>query len=372
MDVLIDVRLLSRGGNSGVEEYTRGLLGELFKQGKSDSFTLFYNGLHKVDLGSQLPLAGQDNIRVLDLKIPNKIFDLSSGFFKFPAINRLAKTDLVFSPHFNALAPGRVPRVITIPDLSFIHHPQFFSLRQKFWHWLQNIKRQAREADKIITVSEFTKSDIVNLLGVVPEKVSVIYPGISSEFRPSHESQATSFDKPYLLYLGTIEPRKNVNLLIRAFNVLKRELRFADWQLVIAGRLGWLYDQTLKEAKHSPFAADIIFRGGVASRERVSLYNQAKAFIYPSFFEGFGFPPLEAQASGCPVIVSDRTSLPEVLGDSALYVNPWKVEELATAIWELAADTGLRAKLVTAGLENAKKFDWQNSARQTLKIFHSL
>lgn len=369
MQIFIDARLLSRGGNSGVEEYTRGLLGELFRQGKGDFFTLFYNGLRKVDLKTQLPIAGQDNVRVLDLKIPNKLFDFSSGFLKFPPVSRLANADLVFSPHFNVLAAGRTPRVITIPDLSFIHHPQFFSLRQRFWHWLQGIRRQARDADKIITVSEFTKSDIVNLLSVAPEKVSVIYPGISKIFIPSHSASAT---RPYILYLGTVEPRKNVNLLIRAFNVLKREPQFTDWQLVIAGRLGWLYDQVLKEAKNSPFSGDIIFRGAVTSQDRVSLYNQAKVFVYPSFFEGFGFPPLEAQASGCPVIVSDRTSLPEVLGKTALYINPWKVEELAAAVRRLAEDTGLRRDLIVAGIENSKKFDWQKSAEQTLKIFNEI
>ncbi len=368
MQILIDARLLSRGGNSGVEEYTRGLLGELFRQGKTDFFALFYNGLHKVDLKTQLPIAGRDNVKVLDLNIPNKLFDLSSRFLSFPALDRLAKTDLIFSPHFNLLASGGSPRVLTIPDLSFLHHPQFFSLKHRFWHWLQNIHRQAHTADKIVAVSEFTKSDIVNLLDVAPEKVSVIYPGISKIFSPSNPSSAA---RPYILYLGTIEPRKNVNLLIRAFNILKQEPMFQDWQLVIAGRLGWLYDQVLQEAKSSPFSGDIIFRGGVASQERVSLYNLAKVFVYPSFFEGFGFPPLEAQASGCPVIVSDRTSLPEVLGKTALYINPWKTEELAEAVRRLANDSGLRDQLVAAGIENAKKFDWQNSAAQTLKLFHA-
>ncbi|MDO8467122.1 MAG: glycosyltransferase family 1 protein [bacterium] len=368
MQILVDARLLSRGGNSGVEEYTRGLLSELFQQGQSDTFTLFYNGLNKVALESQLPIAGRSNVRVLDLKIPNKIFDFSSRFLNRPFINRLSKADLIFSPHFNNLAWQGVPRIVTIPDLSFIHHPQFFSWRHRFWNWLQNVKRQAQLSDKIVTVSEFTKSDIVDLLGVAPEKVSVIYPGISKIFRPMTESRP---GRPYILYLGTIEPRKNIALLIRAFNVLKQEPHFKDWQLIIAGRLGWLYDQVLREAKNSPFSEDIIFRGAVESQERVSLYNLARVFVYPSFFEGFGFPPLEAQAVGCPVIVSDRTSLPEVLGATALYVNPWKVMDLVDSIKRLDQDDSLRSKMITGGIENSGKFDWKNSAEQTLKLFHA-
>ncbi len=376
MNVLVDVRLLSKGGNSGVEEYTRGLLGELFAQDQADSFTLFYNGLRKADLRSQLPLIGRDNVRVLDMKIPNKLFDASSRFLHFPPINRLTSPDLIFSPHFNLLAWRSTRRIITIPDLSFLHYPRFFSLRQRFWHWLQNIQKQAKAADKVITVSEFTKSDIVDLFGIAPEKVSVIYPGISKIFTPERSAvpgRPSAIDlraRPYILYLGTIEPRKNIDLLIRAFNIIKADPGFRDWQLVIAGRLGWLYGQVLKEAKNSPYAADIIFRGGVESGERVSLYNSAKVFVYPSFFEGFGFPPLEAQASGCPVIVSDRTSLPEVLGDSALYVDPWKAGDLADQIRRLSGDERLSAELVARGVANAGRFDWKDSAAATIKLFH--
>lgn len=368
MKILVDVRLLSRGGNSGVEEYTRGLLGEIFAQDRTDIFTLFYNGLRKVNLHSQLPGIDGKNVNVLDWHIPNKLFDAFSRFLHFPPINQLTSTDLIFSPHFNFLAWRGASRIITIPDLSFLHHPHFFSRKQRMWHWLQNIKKQAQDSDKIITVSEFTKSDIVNIFGIEPEKVSVIYPGISKMF--SSPVKPAPPARPYILYLGTIEPRKNINLLIRAFNIVKTHPDFRDWQLVIAGRLGWLYDEVLKEAKTSPYAADIIFRGAVESGERVSLYNSAKAFVYPSFFEGFGFPPLEAQAAGCPVVVANRTSLPEVLGDSALYTDPWKAEELASQIRRISGDDRLRSDLISRGKMNAGRFDWKDSAAATIKLFH--
>lgn len=378
MQILVDVRLLCRGGTSGIEEYTRNLLGALLDCDSDNNYLLFYNGLRKKPINLE-PRGSDLETRVLNWKIPNKLFDLSTRFLGFPAIDRFIKTDIVFSPHFNILKTADAPRVITFHDLSFVHHPQFFSRRQRFWHWLQNVKQQVREADRIIAVSEFTKSDLVNLLGAPPEKITVIYSGISEKFgkiatptnSDASELVARNDGKPYILYLGTLEPRKNVPAIIRAFNILKQDPFFRDWQLVLAGRPGWLYKDVIKEADCSPYRNDIIFKGAVRPDERVSLYNLAEVFVYPSFFEGFGFPPLEAQACGCPVVASDRTSLPEVLGESALLVNPWRAEELTAAIKKIVADSGQRDRLVKSGFANAARFDWQKTAKETLKIFKS-
>src|SRR3989344_8002101 len=334
MQILADIRLLGRGGVSGIEEYTRNLLTSLLTADKSNSYTLFYNGLRSKPLNFQT--------KIINWRIPNKLFDMSARFLGWPAIDKIVKTDLVFSPHFNVLKTAKAPRIVTFHDLSFLHHPYFFSRRQRFWHWLQGIKEQARRADKIIAVSEFTKSDLVNLLGVPTEKIQVIYSGISEEFRKTpiphtlNPCLPAGRARPYILYLGTLEPRKNVTAIIRAFNILKTDPSFRDWQLVIAGRPGWLFKNILKEAKLSVWSDDIVFKGAVSGDERVLLYNLARGFVFPSFFEGFGFPPLEAQACGCPTVVADRTSLPEILADSALLVNPWKVEDLAGAIKKAA------------------------------------
>ncbi len=370
MRILADIRLLSRGGVSGIEEYTRNLLTSLLALDKENRYTLFYNGLRKLPLASQLPAVGYQNIAVIDRRIPNKIFDFSVKFLNFPAVDRFMEADVVFSPHFNILKTAK-PRVITFHDLSFLHHPYFFSRRQKFWHWMQDVRRQAAEAAKIIAVSEFTKSDLVNLLGVPSEKVEVIYSGISPEFK--HLTRPMLHDaRPYILYLGTLEPRKNVAAIIRAFNVIKTYPEFSDWQLVLAGRPGWLYENINREVKASPYGADIVFAGSVKTEDRVLLYNLAKVFVYPSFFEGFGFPPLEAQACGCPVVASDRTSLPETLGESALLVNPWKIEELAEAIREAALNQKTRAHLIEAGAKNVARFNWAKAAGETLKVLQKL
>ena len=352
MQILADIRLLGRGGASGIEEYTKNLLRALLAADQKNTYTLFYNGFKKFSISNfQFPRLFEDEARsdghrsgnfqtkVIDWRRPNKIFDFSARFLNFPKIDRFIKTDLVFSPHFNVLKTAKAPRVITFHDLSFLHHPYFFSQKQRFWHWLQGIKEQARAADKIIAVSEFTKQDLVDFFQILPEKISVIYSGIADEFQKLRSCDDLRIaGRPFILYLGTLEPRKNVTAIIRAFNILKADPNFRDWQLVIAGRPGWLFKNILKEAGLSAWRDDIIFKGAVSGDERVLLYNLARVFVYPSFFEGFGFPPLEAQACGCPTVAADRTSLPEILRDSALLVNPWKVEDLAGAIKTAATD----------------------------------
>ncbi len=363
MRILADVRLLSRGGVSGIEEYTRNIIRSLLAGDSSNSYRLFYSGLRK----QPLDLTGAE---VVDWRIPNKLLDVSARLFNFPSIGERLGADLIFSPHFNLLASGRTPRVVTFHDLSFLHHPYFFSGKQRFWHWLQNVRKQTASAAKIIAVSDFTKSDLIGLLGVPEEKVEVVYSGLSPEFRvldKKHIAEA----RPFFLSLGTLEPRKNVPAIIRAFNLIKKDPVFSDWQLVIAGKQGWIHRSIDREAAASPFRSDIVFTGMVKPEERVLLYNLAKVFVYPSFFEGFGFPPLEAQASGCPVVASDRASLPEVLGKSALLVNPWKVEDLAGAMKEAALNASLREKLVAGGLKNAAGFTWENAAKKTIEVFNN-
>ncbi|TSC89878.1 MAG: group 1 glycosyl transferase [Parcubacteria group bacterium Gr01-1014_3] len=372
MKTLVDVRLLSRGGTSGIEEYTRNLLGAILRLDQENDYTLFYNALRKEPLNLAEPIAKYPNLKIVDWKVPNKILDFSSRTLGWPAIDKLIPADVVFSPHFNILKSAEAPRVITFHDLSFLHHPEFFSFKQRFWHWLQDYQRQAKSASKIIAVSEFTKSDLVNLLGIPDERIEVVYSGIDPGFQRLPKERLEIFQRErdlyyqFILYLGTIEPRKNVAAIIRAFNILKKRPGYSDFRLVLAGKLGWLYQDVLREIRNSPFKKDIVLWGPVRSGERVLLYNLARAFVYPSFFEGFGFQPLEAQASGCPVVVSDRTSLPEVVGESALKVNPWNLDEIAGAIDQAVG--GSRERLIGLGLENIKRFSWEKSAQKTLDI----
>ncbi len=376
MNILIDIRLLGRGGLSGIEEYTRQVVNNLLEAGGENKYFLFYNGLRKKNLPEEW--LNRENTEIIDWKIPNRLLDACSRFLAMPAIDRVVKTDVVFSPHFNILKTAQAPHIITFHDLSFIHHPYFFRARDKFWNWLQNYKKQAAGAH-IIADSEFTKRDLISTLGLRAEKITVVYPGIEANLRRLSANDAGlqifrlkyGLTKPYILYLGTLEPRKNVTAAILAFNLVKKEPKFKDLKLVLAGRPGWLYKDILKTIAVSPYKADIVRLGPVENSEKVFLYNGASVFIYPSFFEGFGFPPLEAQACGVPVVISDRTSFAETIGESGIRVNPWRVNELAQAIDSLIKNSETKEKFRLRGDKNAARFSWKNTALELLRIFET-
>jgi glycosyltransferase involved in cell wall biosynthesis len=173
--------------------------------------------------------------------------------------------------------------------------------------------------------------------------------------------------RPFILFVGTLEPRKNIAGAVRAFNILKQRPVYHDLEFVIAGRLGWLYDEVLKEVRASPYRRSIRLWGEATRQDLVMLYNSADVFCYPSFFEGFGFPPLEAQACGTPVVASTGGSLPEVLGESALLADPARHEDIAEALHTVLSNEGEAARLRAAGFENVGRFSWERSGRETLE-----
>ncbi|MDD4761913.1 MAG: glycosyltransferase family 1 protein [Candidatus Pacebacteria bacterium] len=379
MNILIDVRFLGKETMSGVGEYASSLIAELIKSSPEQNFKLLYNGWHK----NPPPFLWTErkNVEIIDWNLPNKFFNLSSKIFNWPNIEKIARPNIAFSPHLQSLSLKNTPHVLTIHDLSFLHYPSFFSKSQRLWHFLQNCRAQSKKASHIITDSEFTKSDLIDFFKIPPEKISVVYPGINSSFRflqtEKEKEDLNKFVKkqnlfnPYLLYLGSFEPRKNISAVIRAFNEVKKEKDFSELELVLAGSKEWLFDEVRREIFSSPFRNFIKIKNNIIPSERVFLYNEAKAFLYPSFFEGFGFPPLEAQSCGIPVIAGNRSSLPEILGDSAILVDPWKISELTFAIKKIMLEKNLSEDLKKRGLENVKKFNWTFSASKILKILSS-
>ncbi len=362
MRILIDIRLLSKGGQSGIEEYTIQLLNHLFQSDSPYQWQLFYQGWRKAPLPNHWSSNG--TIKIINWQYPNKIFDIWR-----PKIDNYIATDLVYSPHLNIIRANHAPRILTIHDLSFIHHPHFFSLKHRLWHKIQSYKNQIKTASAIVTNSIYTKNDLINTLQVPPEKIHAIYPGINSSLKKTNLPRPKNLEFPYILYLGTIEPRKNIPLIIKAFNIIKQKKEFKNLRLVLAGKLGWLYEKIFQEIEKSRFKSDIILWGLVDPKEKNMLYNLAEAFVYPSFFEGFGFPPLEAQACGCPVIASNRTSLPEILEQSALMINPWKEKDLADKLEAILTDKNLKNKLITEGFKNVQRFNWKKTVCELLKLF---
>lgn len=379
MKIGVDIRVLTKGAHTGVEEYAALVLEEMIKLGKDDEFVLYYNAFSKDRADFEWMHA--KNVLLKEFHWPNQFLNYSF-LLGWPKVDKLiGGADVFFSPHFlNSATTEKCKKIITFHDLSFLRHPEFFPWRKRYWHFMQNIKKQAQGAEKIIAISESTKNDLIGLYGIKEEKIKVIYSGINQQFRPiADENYLKSIKEKYklpdnfILYLGTIEPRKNIESIIEAFELIK-ESKFSphnDLKLVIAGGFGWLYKNILKRAESSPYAKDIVFTGAVNDRDRAGIYNLAKIFAFPSFFEGFGFPPLEAMACGVPTIASNCSSLPETVGEGAAMIDPHRPEEIAIAAREIFNDEKLRNLLIQKGIDQVKKFSWENCAKETLELIKS-
>jgi glycosyltransferase involved in cell wall biosynthesis len=387
MTIGIDIRVLTRGTRTGVEEYAINLLNFLLPLDRKINYKLFYNAYRKVELN--YPWVNLDNVEIKKLKFPNRALFFSNRWFYQPKIDRLLKkVDVFFNPHF-FVAPisFRCKKVVTFHDLSFELYPEFFSLSKRVWQKiLMNTKKEAKEADQIIAVSNSTKQDLIDLYKIQEEKIKVIYSGIEQKLKTDLQpSKFLEIKKKYhlpdefILYFGTIEPRKNLIGLIKAFEKL-REYRtnvhesftnINNIKLVIAGEKGWLYKDVFKTARQSRFSKEIIFTGFVDNNDKPYLYNLASLFVYPSFYEGFGFPPLEAMACGVPTITSNLSSLPETVAKSAIMIDPYNIDEFALAMEIGLKDKNLRKKLKEEGIKQVKKFSWQKCAQETLDILKS-
>lgn len=380
MKVGVDVRVLMDKYYSGVSSYTANLLEAIFLLDKQNKYKLFFNSFH--NQSERLGKWDKDNAELIGLNIPNKIFNyLFQKTLSFPKLDKvIGGVDIFWSPHFSFTKLSReTKKVITVHDLSFLRYPEFFSARKNFWHKALSIKKTLREADKIIAVSGNTKNDIVELLGINEDKVQVIYSGNNVVKKEVSESDANDFltEKKLfgriILYLGTIEPRKNIINLIKAYNVLRQSgEEFADVKLVLAGASGWKNRLTYREWQLSPYKNDIRFLGYVNQFEKDVLYSEASLFAYPSFYEGFGFPPLEAMTYGVPVVCSNVSSLPGVVGDAALMINPYEFTEICEAFKLILTNEGFRNLLITKGLKRAEEFTWEKTAREYLDVFKKL
>ena len=387
MKIGVDARVLMDKQYSGVSEYAANLLLAILRQDKDNTYSLFYNNRRPQE--DKLSAWQQENSKIKGLHYPNKFFNYClQKVLAWPKIdNFLDGAEILFSPHLNFLRVSKQAKlVVTVHDLSFLRYPEFFSWRKNFWHGALGVKKLLARADRIVAVSQNTKHDLVEVLGLPAEKIKVIYsgnnflraaeniefPGVSekaiNDFLNKHQLKLG-----FILFLGNVEPRKNLIGLVKAYEELRnRRPDLADRQLVIAGGRGWKSRKIFKAFKLSLYSQDIKFLGYVSNQEKEILYQTAGIFVYPSFYEGFGFPPLEAISFGLPTVSSNISSLPEVLGKAALLINPFSTTEISEAMEIALTDEVIRVRLINLGREQELKFSWEQTAREYLELFQDL
>lgn len=281
--------------------------------------------------------------------------------------------DVLHSPDFIPPHRPSCKSVITIHDLAFLLYPHF--LTKESARYYGHIDHAVRWTDQIISVSESTKRDTIRHLGVPEDKITVVYEAANPIFAPvdrdkarEHVRNRHGIDGPFVLFVSTLEPRKNVPTLIRAFHQLMNCYK-EDVRLVLAGGKGWLFEDAFAVVDELKLDQSVHFLGRVSSEDLLYLYNAAEVLAHPAFYEGFGLPPLEAMACGLPVVVSNVSSLPEVVGDAGLLFDPHNVDELTVALWRVLHDGNLRQEMREKGLRQAQGFSWERAARETLEIY---
>ncbi len=297
---------------------------------------------------------------------------------RLPRMLQKTNPDVLWMPLHNLpfWRPKGMKSVVTIHDLAFKLFPRFFPAKDLFL--LNRLTAYAvRSADKIIAVSRSTARDLQEIYGVPPHKIKVIYHGYDEKlFHLPNEEEKREIshvkvkykippNSRYLIYVGAIQPRKNLGMLVSAFERIKTLHTFKDWKLILAGSDAWLFEELKKQVKNSVWRKDIIFTGNFSIPDLPYLLWGAELFIFPSLYEGFGIPLLEAMACGLPILTAKNSSLVEVAGNNAIFFDPTKIDDLTTGIKELYANKTKREELFRGGLARVKNFSWDKTARET-------
>lgn len=274
----------------------------------------------------------------------------------------------------------RQPSVITVHDLAIFRHPDWFpgSLINKSWSKRVTVPSSIKRAQKIIAVSESTKRDIIKLFKVPADRIEVIYEGAEKNRISNFESRIWKkkygIKDKFILYVGTLEPRKNVVGLVKAFDAWQEKNKKIgkDYQLIIAGGKGWKFGQVFKAITAAKFGERIRYIGYIPPDHKWELMQEATVFVFPSLYEGFGLPVLEAMSFGAPVITSKVSSIPEITGQAAALINPRSANQLTEVLTKVLASAKLRQKMSTLGRQQAKKFTWAKTARETLRVYQQV
>lgn len=272
-----------------------------------------------------------------------------------------------YAPRFSP-----VPTIVSVMDVSYLHYPETFK-KNDLYQLTKWTKYSVEKAAEIITISQSTKDDIIKFYKITPEKVKVVHLGLKELSMEKATADLKSFGitKKFILFVGTLQPRKNIARLIEAYSTLPPHIK-NEYQLVIVGKKGWLYDEILKSPEKFGIADNVLFLDYVSDNDLPSFYKGAELFVLPSLYEGFGLPVLEAMKYGCPVITSNVSSLPEAGGDAALYFDPESIVDIKKTMEKVLNSEQLRRDMIEKGNAHYKKFTWEKAAKEVLKVIEEV
>ncbi|MBN1494982.1 glycosyltransferase family 4 protein [Candidatus Peregrinibacteria bacterium] len=355
------------GKRAGKGYYAYHLVSEILKQDKENQYVLYTSKpVHEFE--------SHPNVLV-------KIITKKSFLWHLAVLKHSYKENVqvFFSPTSYIIPalhnPQKIKVVMTVHDLVAFLFPEIHNKKALFTERVF-LKKALGKASRVFAVSLNTKRDLITQFFIPNELVSIVHNAASNNFKVMPHEELKDFKRKnnlpekFIFAAGTLEPRKNFTMLIRCFAQILKE--FPDYKLIIAGSKGWYYDEIFTTAEELKLEDKVKFLGYVTEEELIKLYNLAEIFVYPSLYEGFGIPPLEAMKCGCPVITSNTSSLPEVAGDAAIKINPKKEKELTEAITKLLKNSDLKKELTRRGLEQCQKFSWEKSAQEAVKLFNKL
>lgn len=357
---------------AGIGQYAEELVRHLVKNDPANQYHVFVTG----EAGSAFPIYAPNLTKTV---VPYPHYTYSEQFL-YPGILQKTKLDLVHYTNFNSpIFFHKIPSIVTIHDLTLWFFPgrqQTGPLKRLLYRVV--IRRACQNARHIIAITEATKQDIVRLLKIDPSKITVVYEAASDRYRPTSLSsnldqlkRKFNITKPYFLYVGQWRAHKNVIRLIRAFAIVRRRYQL-DCQLVLSSKIDSAYPQVQSTIKELGLRDDVILTGYVADSELPYLYGGADCFVFPSLYEGFGLPPIEAMACGTPVVSSNTSCMPEVLGEAARYFDPLDVEEMAKVMAEVGKSYSLKRELKAKGLQQAKLYSFDRMAKETLAVYRKV
>lgn len=379
MRIGIDLRSVSSGRMTGVETVLWAILPHLFSQ-TCHTFVLFVNGAREIPIIPRLRAFERrfSNVTLVSTTIPNKVLNCSMAFVRIPHLDALmGGIDVVWSPNilFSSFSRG-VPVVQSFHDLSFERYPEFFSLRRRCWHVAVSPRRLARAATRIVVPSQSTRDDVEAFYGVSSDRIVVIPHGAPFVRASTPSANVETWRRlgippHYLLFVGSFEPRKNIVSLLHAYAGL-REAGEDIPPLVLAGSSGWLEREVFEVIDALNLRSVVFLVRSFRDEEKNALYEGASVFIYPSLFEGFGLPVLEAMTYGVPVVTGNTSALPEVAGDAALLVDVCRANDIALAVRELLRSKELRELYIERGKRRAARLTWERAAQSLMEVFEDV